>query len=1360
MYALESHKSWRIFKKVCSLVLILTFSSYVLPVRSAAADSTNYRLSNFVFTSSGEQTAGPTYRLSPNTFGEAVNGDLESAGHKTQSGFLHTIGLRSRMPSAPPEGTDRLAQSLEFRETAYLLSIAGSNASSATFDLTLASVGEPVGGFSESYYDKAFLGHIYTVSGNPPVLIQNIPAQSWQINASKDDAFDLDDYFIDPDGDELTFTVSGNTDITVTIDPTTHQVSFSPGAGFTGSEDIIITAIDAEGNRVSSHPITLNVYNTDPAVNNAPVLEYISSIAAKEGSLIEILASALDPDGDPIAYSFSAPFDSQGRWQTDYQSAGTYNITVTASDGALTDLQKVKITVLNVQRKPTLNYIAEINAAENELIVITPEATDPDNDDLTFSFSGPFNSQGQWLPGYFDSGARTITVTVSDGTLSDSREVLVNIADVNTIPAVTISLERINAQVDEEFSFIVEASDADYDTLNLTLKKDGSEFYSGSIYEFYVGTVSFPSLGTHSIEAIVDDGHGGQAETAVNVEIIEPKSLWNKILPLLGDFNGDGIVDIGTYNRDTGRWAVALSNASGFGSLTEWLNDFGASTDWQYVNGDFNGDGRTDIAIFNQSSGDWRVGTSSGVGFSDEGVWSTFSGASSNSIPITGDFNGDGVSDVGIYDKSNGEVNCAVSDKSKFVSIAPWISGLAHSDKAQPFSGDFNGDGLIDFGVFNDGDWSFTVSTGRKFIAQTEWNLTFGADKTPVVSDFNSDGLTDIGIFAKDSGLWQVYHSTGDGFVSAGDWLDSFGQGEYNTAYALDFNGDGLTDAAVFDNSSFMWQRLAAQGEVSDLLQKITNSLGGTTEIAYKSSVDYDNTGGDGLSDLPFAMQTVSQVLQGDGLGNFYQTGYSYANGLYAADERETRGFGYVRVADAEGNISENYFHQDNIFKGLPYKNQIKNASGNLYLETLKTYDYATPYSGSTFVYLTQEEASSYEGGISPKTVRTGYEYDDYGNPTKVTNLGDVEITGDEKESNIEYVYNLDLWILGLPCHTYLKDSAGEIVSRKWLYYDEHQSYTDSPTKGDLTKEEAWLDTPDKTNPTTQSAYDGYGNVISTIDARNKMSTVAYDATSTYPETVTNHLGHIIQNTYDLKTGQILTSTDPNGQLTRNVYDIFGRISQVFGPNDDVLHPSTWYEYDLSTAPAKIGVYTREEYNTDDANKIRTAFSFVDGLGRTIQAKTEADEPAKQIISGIVSFNSRGKVEHKYLPYLADKTTAYASPDLSQPKATYSYDCLGRTVKVINPDSTFSAVAHSPGMVRGTDENGHSINKYQDAYGQTVKVEEFNHGKIYTTIYQYDAQGNLTQTTDDQGNVTAIEYDSLGRKTSMDDPDMGVWSYD
>lgn len=76
------------------------------------------------------------------------------------------------------------------------------------------------------------------------------------------------------------------------------------------------------------------------------------------------------------------------------------------------------------------------------------------------------------------------------------------------------------------------------------------------------------------------------------------------------------------------------------------------------------------------------------------------------------------------------------------------------------------------------------------------------------------------------------------------------------------------------------------------------------------------------------------------------------------------------------------------------------------------------------------------------------------------------------------------------------------------------------------------------------------------------------------------------------------------------------------------------------------------------------------------------------------------------------------------------------------------------------DANGRRKDRTVDAFGDLTQVTEYNTGgATYTTTYGYDVAGNLTQVTDALGNTTSLSYDLLGRKTAMNDPDMGQWLY-
>jgi YD repeat-containing protein len=170
-------------------------------------------------------------------------------------------------------------------------------------------------------------------------------------------------------------------------------------------------------------------------------------------------------------------------------------------------------------------------------------------------------------------------------------------------------------------------------------------------------------------------------------------------------------------------------------------------------------------------------------------------------------------------------------------------------------------------------------------------------------------------------------------------------------------------------------------------------------------------------------------------------------------------------------------------------------------------------------------------------------------------------------------------------------------------------------------------------------------------------------------------------------------------------------------------------------------------------------YSFTDGLGREIQRRSPAEDSSKQVVSGNGTFDSRGLAATQYVPYIEDSSTSYVAPQSNTPKASFSYDASGRRTRIDYPDSTYSKVVFSDFVKTTTDQRGKQLRYTNDAYGRLVKTEEFNSGGTYTTAYEYDSLNNLKKTTDNAGNETIVTYDSLSRKTSMIDPDMGEWSY-
>lgn len=98
-------------------------------------------------------------------------------------------------------------------------------------------------------------------------------------------------------------------------------------------------------------------------VNRKPVLEQLQDVSSRETDAIVLTALATDDDKDAITYSISdnrfAQEDNVFTWQTDYSSAGTYEVTVSASDGQDATEQTLTITVENVNRPPVITDIVQ-----------------------------------------------------------------------------------------------------------------------------------------------------------------------------------------------------------------------------------------------------------------------------------------------------------------------------------------------------------------------------------------------------------------------------------------------------------------------------------------------------------------------------------------------------------------------------------------------------------------------------------------------------------------------------------------------------------------------------------------------------------------------------------------------------------------------------------------------------------------------------------------------------------------------------------------------------------------------------------------------------------------------------------------
>jgi hypothetical protein len=210
----------------------------------------------------------------------------------------------------------------------------------------------------------------------------------------------------------------------------------------------------SDGEMTDWENITIGVNRT----NRPPVLDQIGDRITNESYLLEFTVNATDPDGDALAYSASnlpdgAAFDPDTRifsWTPTHGQAGTYpDVHFEVSDGELTDWEDITITVNNTNRPPVLDQIGDKSVSENSLLEFTVNATDPDNDILTFEQAGTYPE---------------VHFEVTDGELTDWENITIKVNNTNRPPV----LDQIGDKSVSENSlleFTVNATDPDNDIL-------------------------------------------------------------------------------------------------------------------------------------------------------------------------------------------------------------------------------------------------------------------------------------------------------------------------------------------------------------------------------------------------------------------------------------------------------------------------------------------------------------------------------------------------------------------------------------------------------------------------------------------------------------------------------------------------------------------------------------------------------------------------------------------------------------------------------------------------------------------------------------------------------------------------------
>ncbi|CAF0734638.1 unnamed protein product [Adineta steineri] len=330
-----------------------------------------------------------------------------------------------------------------------------------------------------------------------------------------------------------------------------------------------------------------------------------------------------------------------------------------------------------------------------------------------------------------------------------------------------------------------------------------------------------------------------------NLTFETPVSYPVGVLPkvvAIGDFNGDGILDLAVINFSGNTVSVLLGVGSGrFGSQTTFPVGINPIS---IVVGDFNGDGRSDIAVVNYGDDTISVLLATGTGsFESQTIYST--GFQPYWI-VVGDLNGDDRLDLVV-------ANSYSSNVGVFIAIDNGNFGLqtTYPTIANPNCiaiDDFNNDAHLDLVVISS-IWptiSILLGIGNgTFRLQTTFSVNSVLESV-ATGDFNGDGRVDLVVSNYHSSLFVVDVLLGNGDGSFGSQtMFSVGSSALVAWVAIgDFNGDGLKDLAV----SYSFSRtlnvalLVGSGNGSFVL-RTTIAIGSGSVSSLIAVADFNNDG-------------------------------------------------------------------------------------------------------------------------------------------------------------------------------------------------------------------------------------------------------------------------------------------------------------------------------------------------------------------------------------------------------------------------------------------------------------------------------------------------------------------------------------
>ncbi|MBL8937706.1 MAG: VCBS repeat-containing protein [Archangium sp.] len=774
---------------------------------------------------------------------------------------------------------------------------------------------------------------------------------------------------------------------------------------------------------------------------------------------------------------------------------------------------------------------------------------------------------------------------------------------------------------------------------------------------------------------------------------------------------------------------------------------------------------------------------------------------------------------------------------------------------------DMNGDGLQD-PVRLSGRGTASLSVAYKLnLGFGRWSpawrtitisaLTATQTTAAELEDINGDGLTDV-VMVAGSEVTLLLNRNGDTFspplsittASLGAGAIPSRMGSTTVTYA-DMNGNGSADIVWFEGVNGSVKYLELFPVRPNLISRIENGLGSVQLISYGTSIAEQAR--DGAANRPWPtrvpnasilvtkLDTFVTLTGSDSGGLHERLVFRYHDGFYDGFEKQFRGYetverellGAMNDVQEPGVITERFDvgRTDPALAGLLKQRTTAALSGTASVplrEERLLYQLCpvADVGAATVKWPCQRATTTVLLERMPAeavTLRSEQEYDGYGNVTRSSNLGVVNLgtpemprscaactssgafgsacgdmcLGDESYSETTFIApGADTggrWLLGRSSRTRSGAQATTLNVETQTFYDGPAFVglgAGQLTLGTVTRvaQRFGMGATDFID-VQRVRRDAHGNVVEQLEPNGTVSGATHRRVLTYDPaglwatqvdvklTATQSLRR--DTSYDVAFEQLAQASNwypvvndqpaATAQQTRYRYDEHGRLARVLEPGDSDTAASTEYQYLLADPASRILTLKR---SSATSGQDLASVQCLDGRGRVFQTRQRITDNSWQV-SGFTEFDAKGAPARTFQPFLAMTGACDAMPPANVPFLRRTLDALRRPLVETEPDGSTRRFEYAPLVTRSFDEDdtdmqspafGTPTLEASDGLGRLVRVERLQ--PQATTSLSYDVNGRLSTVKDPGGNAVVQQYDLMGRLTQVTNPNSGTTRFE